>query len=143
MATTEFTPKALATITLPAPITFDEILLLLKPRLPQTSSNMASLAIWRFYADLLEAYTPELLEKIRQWNAGYAAALDAGENAVAGLRQAIEVWRCALAAPEFRVKVIVAGYDEVLQAFAQAHGEAFHEEAGGFEDDFKAWKQEA
>jgi hypothetical protein len=33
--------------------------------------------------------------------------------------------------------------DEVLQAFAQAHGEAFHEEAEEFEQDFRNWKRGA
>lgn len=43
----------------------------------------------------------------------------------------------------WRYKSIVAGYDEVLQAFAQAHCEDFNGEAGGFEEDWRNWKRGA
>lgn len=142
MATQSSTTLA-ASITLPTPTTYDEVLLLLKPRLPQTSSNVASLEIWKFYADLLDAYTPELLAKIRQWNTGDAPALEAGEKAIADLGRAVEAWRAVLIAPQWRFKLIVDGYDEVLLAFAQAHSEAFHEEAEEFGQDWRNWKRGA
>jgi hypothetical protein len=79
--------KVAKQITLLAPSIYDEVLLLLKPRLPQTSSNVASVEIWKFYADLLEAYRPELLAKIRQWNAGDAAeAVSNGLTKIGGSR---------------------------------------------------------
>jgi hypothetical protein len=134
-------PKYITTLRVPT--IYEEVLLLLKPRLPETSENIASVEVWKFYADLLESYVPGLLESIREWNASDAHALYAGEKAVADLHHAIEAWRAVLTDERWRYKSIVAGYDEVLQAFAQAHSEAFHDEAGGFEEDWKAWKRGA
>jgi hypothetical protein len=131
--------------TLRAPSIYDEILLLLKPRLPHTEDNIASVDIWEFYADLLEAYLPALLKHIQDWNASDASALTAGEKAVADLRHAIEAWRALLkdSAKFWGLGLIPAGYNEVLQAFARAHGEAFYEYADGFEQDWRNWQRGA
>lgn len=84
-------PKYITTLRVPT--IYEEMLLLLKPHLPETIENIASVEVWKFYADLLEAYLPRLLEEIRQWNASDAPALYAGEKAVADLRHSIESWR--------------------------------------------------
>src|ERR1019366_5839746 len=129
--------------TLRAPSIYEEILLLLKPRLPETIENIASVEVWKFYADLLESYVPGLLESIREWNASDAHALYGEERAVATLPHAIEGGGAVLTDERWRYKSIVAGYDEVLQAFAHAHSEDFHDETGDFEEDWRNWKRGA
>jgi len=124
-------------ITLSAPGTFDEVLMILPRRLFGTAAIEPQP---EFFLNFLESYLPTLLGDIRGYCTGddNRDALRQGEAAVLHLVRRIATLR---ELPVEAYELLDEAYEQVIEAFAYAHSEQFHPEGDSFADDWKAWKR--
>lgn len=98
--------KQIKQITLSPTALYEEVLMLLKPRLPR--GEIAPMVIWDFYADVIESYLPTLLSEV-----GFSDddnATRRGKQAVEELGIAITTWR-SIMEHSYSWPLIKAGYD--------------------------------
>ena len=131
---TQSIPSA-ASLTLPVPETYDEVLAIIPRRLYGTN---AIGPLPEFFLAVIEAYCPTLLDDIRGYCTGddNRNALARGEAAVACLARRMAALR---ELPSKAYELVDPAYALVIEAFAAAHSEEFHPEGASFADDWKAW----
>jgi hypothetical protein len=129
-------------IKIEAPCTYEEVLMLIPRKLPCHNNINCSYHVFEFFVDVVESYLPALAKDIRE---------DAeGVGAVLRLRRIAREMRELLAAPDDhsekktgweKFDAAEAKWEQLLQAFAQAHDEHLNMFGPVFADEFESWKQ--
>jgi hypothetical protein len=135
-----------------APLTYDEVLMIIPQKLPCNENIGCFYHVFEFFVDVVDSYIPAMLEDMRGYCTGEdnRDALAEGDGAVMRLRRIIRELRELLAAPEDfgegktgweKFNAAQSKWKQLLQAFAQAHDEEFCTLGSIFSDEFKKWKQ--